>query len=150
MAEQASPRVAYGEALVELGEAREDIVVLGADLCGSTKTSLFQKKFPQRHFNFGIAEQNMTAAAAGLAHSGKTVFASTFAVFATGRVYDHIRQSIAYTKANVKIVATHAGLTVGPDGATHQMIEDLALMSAIPGMIVISPADAIEAGKATV
>ncbi|MBP6933263.1 MAG: transketolase family protein, partial [Candidatus Methanofastidiosum sp.] len=126
------PRDAYGEILSELGETRKDIVVLDADLSSSTKTSSFGKKFPDRFFNVGIAEQNMIGIAAGLSTTGKTVFASSFAMFAVGRVYDQIRQSIAYSKMNVKIVATHAGITVGEDGVSHQMIEDISLMCALP------------------
>ncbi len=143
-----SQRKAFGQALVELGRDRNDIVVLNADLSSSTKTIEFANEFPERHFNFGIAEQNMMSTAAGLAAAGKTVFVSTFAVFGTGRVYDQIRQSIAYPKLNVKIVVTHAGITVGGDGATHQIAEDIALMMVLPNMTVIVPADAIETSKA--
>jgi transketolase len=143
-----SQRKAYAGALVELGRDRNDIVVLNADLSSSTKTIEFANEFPERHFNFGIAEQNMVSTAAGLAAAGKTVFVSTFAVFGTGRVYDQIRQSIAYPKLNVKIVVTHAGITVGGDGATHQIAEDIALMMVLPNMSVIVPADAIETSKA--
>lgn len=139
-----SQREYWAKALVELGKKRKDIVVLSADLSSSVKTSLFAKDFPERHFNVGIAEQNMMSIAAGLAACGKTAFASTFAAFGTGRVYDQIRQSIAYPKLNVKIIATHAGITVGGDGATHQIVEDLALMRALPNMTVIVPADAPE------
>jgi transketolase len=121
--------------------------VVNADLSSSTKTNAFAKEFPERHFNFGIAEQNMMSTAAGLAAAGKVVFASTFAVFGTGRVYDQIRQSIAYPKLNVKIIATHAGITVGGDGATHQITEDVALMRVLPNMTVIVPADALETEK---
>lgn len=142
-----SQRMAYAEALVQLGRERNDIVVLNADLSSSTKTGEFSREFPERHFNIGIAEQNMMSTAAGLAAAGKTVFASTFAVFGTGRVYDQIRQSIAYPKLNVKIVVTHAGITVGGDGATHQITEDIALMMVLPNMTVIVPADAIETEK---
>jgi transketolase len=145
---QESQRDAYAETLVELGKERNDIVVLSADLSSSVKTSKFAKHFPERHFNIGIAEQNMVSMAAGMAAAGKTVFVSTFAIFGTGRVYDQIRQSVAYPKLNVKIVLTHAGITVGGDGATHQMIEDLALMRVLPNMTVISPADAVETRKA--
>lgn len=137
-------REAYGETLVELGRERPEIVVLDADLSSSTMTSKFAKEFPERFFNFGIAEANMMGAAAGLARSGKVPFASTFAVFASGRAYDQIRQSIAYPGFNVKIAASHGGLTVGPDGASHQALEDIALMRVIPGMTVIVPADAEE------
>ncbi|MFO7152102.1 MAG: transketolase family protein [Bacillota bacterium] len=141
-------RDAYGKALAELGEEIKDIVVLDADLSKSTKTSVFAKKFPERFFNMGIAEQNLMATAAGLATCGKIPFASTFAVFATGRAFDQVRNSICYPKLNVKIAATHAGITVGEDGATHQSIEDLALMRALPNMTVICPADEVETRKA--
>jgi len=143
-----SQRNFFAKALVELGRERKDIVVLSADLSTSVKTSVFEKEFPERHFNVGIAEQNMMSISAGLAGSGKKVFASTFAVFGTGRVYDQIRQSIAYPKLNVKIVASHAGITVGGDGATHQICEDIALMRGLPNMSVVVPADAIETYKA--
>ncbi len=139
-----SPRKAYGETLVALGREREDIVVLDADLSTSTKTAMFGKEFPDRFFNVGLQEQNMMGIAAGLARSGKTVFASSFAVFATGRAYDQVRQSIAYPKLNVNIVATHGGVTVGEDGASHQMIEDIGLMCGLPNMRVIVPVDANE------
>ncbi len=144
-----SQRKEYGKALVELGRSRGDIVVLDADLSGSTRTADFGKEFPERFFNVGIAEQNMIGTAAGLAASGKTVFASTFAVFATGRCFDQIRQSVAYPKMNVKIAATHAGISVGGDGASHQTMEDIALMHTLPNMTVVVPADAMEAFKAT-
>ncbi|MDH7508447.1 MAG: transketolase family protein [Methanomassiliicoccales archaeon] len=144
----ASQRKEYGRALVEIGEMRPDVVVLDADLSTSTRTADFAKKFPNRFFNCGIAEQNMMGTAAGLAASGKIVFASSFAVFATGRCWDQIRQSIAYTKFNVKIVATHAGITVGGDGASHQTAEDIALMRTLPNMTVVVPADAPETYKA--
>jgi transketolase len=144
-----SQRKEYGKALVELGRSRADIVVLDADLSGSTRTIDFGKEFPERFFNVGIAEQNMIGTAAGLAASGKTVFASTFAVFATGRCFDQIRQSVAYPKMNVKIAATHAGISVGGDGASHQTMEDIALMHTLPNMTVVVPADAMEAFKAT-
>jgi transketolase len=137
-------RDAYGEALAELGAVNENIVVLEADLSKSTKTSDFKKVYPERFFNMGIAEQNMIGTAAGFAAAGKTPFASTFAVFAAGRAYDQIRNSIAYPNLNVKIAATHAGLTVGEDGGSHQMLEDIALMRALPNMTVIVPADGIE------
>lgn len=143
-----SQRKQYGKALVQLGKERGDIVVLDADLSSSTRTSDFAAAFPERFFNVGIAEQNMMDTAAGLASSGKTVFASTFAVFGTGRCYDQIRQSIAYPKLNVKIVASHAGITVGGDGASHQIIEDIALMRVLPNMTVIVPVDAPETYKA--
>ena len=149
MWEMASPRVAFGKELVEIGKENSDLVVLGADLSSSTKTSYFEKEFPERFFNCGIAEANMMGVSSGLAASGKVVVASTFAVFATGRCYDQIRQSIAYPRLNVKIVASHAGITVGGDGASHQTAEDIALMKVIPNMRVVVPADAIEAKKAT-
>ena len=137
-------RDAYGEALAELGAVNENIVVLEADLSKSTKTCDFRKVYPERFINVGIAEQNMLGIAAGLAAAGKVPFASTFAVFAAGRAYDQIRNSIAYPNLNVKIAATHAGLTVGEDGGSHQMLEDIALMCALPNMTVIVPADGIE------
>ena len=137
-------RDAYSSALIELGYKNPDIVVLDADLALSTKTKRFGTVFPDRFFDMGIAEANMMDVAAGLAACGKIVFASTFAVFATGRCYDSIRQSIAYPELNVKIVATHAGISVGGDGASHQMLEDIALMRVLPNMTVIAPADATE------
>jgi transketolase len=139
-----SQRKQYGRALVELGKERSDLVVLDADLSSSTRTADFASAFPERFFNCGIAEQNMIDTAAGLAASGKTVFVSTFAVFGTGRCYDQIRQSVAYPKLNIKIVASHAGITVGGDGASHQIIEDIALMRVLPNMTVIVPVDANE------
>src|SRR5690554_2663311 len=142
-------REAYGKALAQLGAENEHIVVLDADLSGSTKTALFAKEFPHRFFNIGIAETDMVGTAAGLAAAGKIPFASTFAVFASGRSYDQIRTSIAYPNLNVKIAATHAGLTVGEDGATHQMNEDIALMRALPNLTVLVPADAPEAAAMT-
>ncbi|MCU0860924.1 MAG: transketolase family protein [Methanomassiliicoccales archaeon] len=145
----ASQRKEYGRALVELGKSRKDVVVLDADLSGSTRTADFAKEFPEHFFNCGIAEQNMMGVAAGLAASGKVVFASTFAVFATGRCWDQIRQSIAYPKLNVKICATHAGITVGGDGASHQTGEDVALMRTLPNFTVGVPSDAAEAFKMT-
>lgn len=145
MANMIATRDAYGEALRELGNKNKDIVVLDADLSGSTKTALFKEAFPERFFNVGIAEQNLIATAAGLATTGKIPFASTFAVFAAGRAFEIIRNSVCYPKLNVKIAATHAGLTVGEDGATHQAIEDLSLMRSLPNMVVLSPADGIEA-----
>lgn len=145
MTNMKATREAYGEALKELGPINQDIVVLDADLSGSTKTALFGKEYPERFFNVGIAEQNLMGTAAGLAASGKIPFASTFAVFATGRAYEVIRNSIAYPQLNVKIAATHAGLTVGEDGATHQALEDIGLMRGLPDMVVLCPADAIEA-----
>lgn len=141
MSEKMATRQAYGEVLLELGEKNQNIVVLDADLSKSTMTTYFAGKYPERFFNMGISEQNLYGVAAGLAHSGKTVFASTFAMFAAGRAFEIIRNSIGYTKANVKICATHAGITVGEDGGSHQAIEDLALMRTIPGMIVINPSD---------
>jgi transketolase len=138
-----SQRQAYGETLVKLGSDRR-IVVLDADLSSSTHTIMFQRAYPDRFFNMGIQEQNMVGVAAGLAMSGKIPFASSFAVFVVGRAYDVIRQSIAYTNANVKIVATHGGITVGEDGATHQMLEDLGIMCGLPNFRVIAPADAQE------
>ena len=143
-----SQRSYWSRALVELGLQRQDIVALTADLASSVKTDGFEKKFPERHFNVGIAEANMMSIAAGLATTGKVAFASTFAAFGTGRVYDQIRQSIAYPKVNVKIIATHAGITVGGDGATHQIVEDIAIMSALPNMTVLIPADAPETYRA--
>ena len=147
MSKQAT-RDAYGLALVELGKENENIVVLDADLSKSTKTCNFKDAYPERFFNMGIAEQNLMGVAAGLAAAGKVPFASSFAVFATGRAYDQIRNSIAYPKLNVKIAATHAGLTVGEDGGSHQMLEDIALMRALPNMTVIVPADSVEAAAA--
>ena len=140
-------RQAYGEALVELGKINKDIVVLDADLTKSTKTSMFQKEFPERHFNVGIAEADLMGTAAGLATCGRIPFASTFAVFAAGRGFEQIRNTIAYPKLNVKIAPTHAGISVGEDGGSHQSIEDIAIMRAIPGMVVLSPADAVETKK---
>ena len=137
-------RDAYGEALVELGGINEDVVVLDADLSGSTKTKDFQKAYPERFFNMGIAEQNLMGVASGLAASGKKPFASTFAVFATGRAYDQIRNAICYPNLGVKVAATHAGITVGEDGGSHQMLEDINLMRGLPNMQVFVPADAAE------
>lgn len=148
MSKKIATRDAYGEALVEMGEKDLRIVVLDADLSKSTKTAKFGELFPERFFNMGIAEADMMGTAAGLAASGLIPFASTFAVFATGRVFDQIRSSIAYPSLNVKIVATHAGITVGEDGASHQAVEDIALMRALPNMTVIVPADAWETKKA--
>ncbi|NLV88402.1 MAG: transketolase family protein [Tissierellia bacterium] len=144
MTKMMATRDAYGEALKELGEINENIVVLDADLSGSTKTSVFQKAFPNRFFNVGIAEQNLIGTAAGLATAGKIPFASSFAMFATGRAFEIIRNSVCYPKLNVKIAATHAGLTVGEDGATHQALEDISVMRSLPNMVVLCPADAIE------
>ncbi len=147
MADKIATRQAYGEILVELGNQNENIVVLDADLSKSTMTTHFEKACGGRFFNVGIAEQNLYGVAAGMAASGKTVFASTFAMFAAGRAYEIIRNSIGYARLNVKICATHAGVTVGEDGGSHQAIEDMALMRAIPGMIVLNPADAVSARK---
>ena len=139
----------YGKALVDLAAVRDDIVVLDADLAGSTKTSDFKNAAPERFVEIGIAEQNMIGVASGLAASGKTVFASTFAVFATGRCWEQIRLAVAYPKQNVKIVSTHCGISVGEDGASHQGLEDISIMRSIPNMVVVSPADAYEAYAAT-
>jgi len=144
MAGKIATREAYGEKLAELGEDIR-IVVLDADLSKSTKTDTFRKKHPERFINMGIAEANMMATAAGIASCGKIVFASTFAMFASGRAFEQVRNSICYPSLNVKIGATHAGLTVGEDGASHQTIEDIALMRVLPNMVVLSPADAVEA-----
>ena len=144
MSEMKALRDAYGEGIAELGEEFDNLFVLDADLTKSTKTEVFKKKFPERFINCGIAEGNMMSVASGLATCGNIVFASTFAMFAAGRAYEQIRNSIAYPRTNVKIVATHAGLTVGEDGATHQCLEDMALMRTIPGMTVISPSDAVQ------
>jgi len=143
-----SIRAAYGKTLVELGKTNENIVVLDADLACSTQTIQFGKEFPERFFNMGIAEQDMMATAAGLASQGKTAFASTFAMFATGRTYDQIRNSICYPQFDVKIVATHGGITVGEDGASHQALEDVSLMRGLPHMTVIIPADCKECEEA--
>ena len=144
MADKKATRESYGKALVDLGE-KYDFLVLDADLAAATKTGMFKKKFPERFFDCGIAEGNMMSVAAGIASTGKTVFASSFAMFAAGRAFEQVRNSIGYPHLNVKIGATHAGITVGEDGATHQCNEDLALMRTIPGMTVICPADATEA-----
>ena len=144
MADKKATREAYGTALAELGE-KYDFLVLDADLAAATKTGMFKKKYPERFFDCGIAEGNMMSVAAGIAATGKVVFASTFAMFAAGRAFEQVRNSIGYPHLNVKIGATHAGITVGEDGATHQCNEDIALMRTIPGMTVISPADATEA-----
>ena len=141
-------RDSYGNALVELGKAHDDLIVLDADLAGATKTCIFQKEFPERHWDCGIAECNMTGIAAGLATCGKVPFISSFAMFAAGRNYEQVRNSIGYPHLNVKIGATHAGISVGEDGATHQCLEDLSLMREIPGMVVINPSDDIEARAA--
>ena len=147
MAEKIATRMAFGQELAEQG-AREDIVVLDADLSRSTMTAIFGEKYPDRHFNCGIAEGNMMSTAAGMASCGKKVFAASFAMFASGRAFEQIRNSIAYPGLNVTVVGTHAGVTVGEDGATHQCCEDIALMRTIPGMVVINPADDVEARAA--
>ena len=147
MAEKIATRQAYGEILKVLGKEYPNLIVMDADLSGSTKTAEFKKVFPERFFNFGIAEQNMYAQAAGMALSGKIVCASTFAMFATGRAFEIVRNAIGYTRANVKVCATHAGITVGEDGASHQTFEDIALMRTIPGMTVVNPSDAVSAKK---
>jgi len=148
MAEKIATREAYGNTLAEIGEKYPDIVVLDADLSKSTFTYKFGEKYPERFFNMGIAEANLTSVSAGLAACGKIPFISTFAIFATGRAFDQVRNSIAYPNLNVKIAATHAGISVGEDGASHQSVEDIALMRSIPGMTVISPADGIETNLA--
>ena len=145
MADKIATREAYGNALAELGALNKDVVVLDADLAEATKTISFKKKFPDRFFDCGIAENNMMSVAAGLATTGKIPFASTFAMFAAGRSFDQVRNSIGYPHLNVKICATHGGVSVGEDGATHQCCEDMALMRTIPGMVVMNPSDAIEA-----
>ena len=141
-------RESYGNALAELGKEHEDIVVLDADLAAATKTGVFKKAFPERHIDCGIAESNMMGVAAGIAATGKVPFASSFAMFAAGRAFEQVRNSIGYPKLNVKIGATHAGISVGEDGATHQCNEDIALMRTIPGMVVINPSDDVEAKAA--
>ncbi len=141
-------RDSYGNALVELGREHDNVVVLDADLAGSTKTAVFRKEFPERHYNAGIAECNMMGVAAGLATTGMVPYASTFAMFAAGRAYEQVRNSIGYPHLNVKIGATHAGISVGEDGASHQCNEDIALMRTIPGMVIINPADDVEARAA--
>src|SRR5574344_2307154 len=138
----------YGDALVELGKEADNLYVLDADLAEATKTCIFKKAFPERHIDCGIAECNMMGIAAGLAATGKVPFASSFAMFAAGRAFEQIRNSIGYPHLNVKIGATHAGVSVGEDGATHQCLEDLALMRTIPGMVVMNPADDVEARAA--
>jgi len=147
MSEKRATREAYGEALAEFG-AKYDFLVLDADLSKSTKTDTFKKKFPDRFINMGIAEANMISTAAGIATCGKTVFASSFAMFAAGRAFEQVRNSVAYPHLNVKIGATHAGISVGEDGATHQCLEDIAIMRTLPGMTIINPADATEARAA--
>ncbi|RJP66790.1 MAG: transketolase family protein [Candidatus Abyssobacteria bacterium SURF_17] len=146
--EKIATRDAYGDALVRLGERNPNIVVLDADLAKSTKTIKFKKKFPERFFDLGIAEADMMGTAAGLAAAGKVAFASTFAIFATGRAWEQIRNSICYTNLHVTVAASHAGIAVGPDGSSHQSIEDIALMRVIPNMKVVVPADAVETDKA--
>lgn len=143
MADKIATRVAYGKALAEFGRDNK-IVVMDADLSKSTNTAMFKKEFPDRFINTGIAEGNMISTAAGIASTGKTVFASSFAMFASGRAFEQIRNSVAYPKLNVKIAATHAGVTVGEDGATHQCLEDIGIMRTIPGMVILNPADAVE------
>ena len=145
----ASLRDAYGKALVELGERDPRLVVFDAGLSGSTRTKLFGQRFPDRFFNVGVMDQSMMSMAAGVAMGGRTVYASTFAVFAAGQAYNFVRQSICYNRANVKIVATHGGLLVGADGGTHQMVEDIGLMRGLPGMTVLVPADAPSTRAAT-
>ena len=142
--EKIATRQSYGEKLAELGDKYKDIVVFDADLSTATKTSIFAKKYPERFFDMGIAEADMVSTAAGMSTCGKTPYVSTFAMFAAGRAYDQIRNSVCYPNLNVKICATHSGVTVGEDGATHQMLEDLALMRVIPNMTVISPSDDIQ------
>lgn len=148
MMEQLYQRDIYGQTLVELGRKNKDIVVLDADLSCSTRTRLFAKEFPDRFFNFGVAEQNMMATACGFASCAKTVFVSTFAIFATGRAWDQVRNSVAYNNFNIKIVASHAGLTVGPDGSSHQALEDIALMRVIPNMNIVVPCDGPQTAEA--
>jgi transketolase len=148
MAEVVYARDVYGKTLVELGRKDPRVVVLDADLSGSTRTAMFAKEFPKRFFNMGVAEQNMMAMAAGLASCGKIVFASTFSMFASARALDQVRNSVSYNKFNVKIVATHGGLTVGEDGASHQALEDISYMRSIPGMRVLVPCDGPEARDA--
>ncbi|WP_298698484.1 transketolase family protein [uncultured Veillonella sp.] len=141
-------RDSYGNALVELGKEHDDLIVLDADLAGATKTGMFKKAFPERHWDIGIAEANMTGIAAGVAACGKVPFISSFAMFAAGRAYEQVRNAIGYPHLNVKIGATHAGISVGEDGATHQCLEDIGLMREIPGMVVINPSDDVEARAA--
>ena len=143
-------REGYGIGLIQLGKAHDNVVALDADLAGSTKTGMFAKEFPDRHFNCGIAEGDMMSVAAGLAASGMVPFASSFAMFAAGRAYEQIRNSVGYPQLNVKIGASHGGMSVGEDGASHQCCEDFALMRSIPGMVVICPADGVEATAATI
>ena len=148
MPEAKSLRVAYGEALAELGAMNDNVVVLDADLSHATMTSIFAARYPERFFNFGLAEANMMCAAAGIAHSGLIPFASTFALFGTGRAYEQIRNSIAYVNANVKFGLSHSGLSVGEDGGSHQSIEDIALMRVVPNMTIFVPCDSLETKKA--
>ena len=148
MAEKIATRESYGNGLVELGAKYPEIVVLDADLAESTKTVYFKKAYPDRFFDCGIAEQNMVAVAAGLATCGKIPFCSSFAMFASGRAFDQIRNGVAYPKLNVKICATHAGITVGEDGATHQCLEDMGIMRTIPNMVILNPGDDVEAKAA--
>ena len=148
MAESKSMRVAYGEALRDIGGLNEKVVVCDADLAHATMTNIFAEKYPERFFNFGIAEANMTCAAAGMAHSGLIPFISTFALFGTGRAYEQIRNSIAYVNANVKVACSHSGLCVGEDGGSHQTVEDIALMRVVPNMTILVPCDPIETRKA--
>ena len=143
-------REGYGQGLIELGKTRDDVIVLDADLAAATKTGTFKKEFPENFYNCGIAEQNMMSIAAGIASTGKVVFASSFAMFAAGRAFEQVRNSIGYPHLPVNIGATHAGISVGEDGATHQCCEDIALMRTIPGMTIINPADAVEAKAATI
>jgi len=150
LADKIATRDAYGKALLVLGAENPDVVVLDADLSKSTKTADFGKKYPERFFNMGIAEANLMGTAAGLAAAGKIPFASTFAVFATGRAFEQIRNSIAYPNLNVKIAATHAGITVGEDGGSHQAVEDVAIMRAVPNMVVLVPADGEETRQAVI
>ncbi len=142
-------RDGYGQGLIELGRTRDDIIVMDADLAAATKTGAFKKEFPDKFYDCGIAEQNMMSIAAGIAATGKVVFASSFAMFAAGRAFEQVRNSIGYPHLSVNIGATHAGISVGEDGATHQCCEDIALMRTIPGMTIINPADAVEAKAAT-
>lgn len=146
--EKQATRDAYGQALVEMGKMHDNIVVLDADLSKSTKTADFAKTFPERFFNAGIAEQNLMGMSAGLATCGKIVYASTFAIFATGRAFEQVRNSLAYGKLNVKVCATHSGITVGEDGGSHQTVEDIAIMRSIPNMTVVVPADGVSTRKA--
>ncbi len=148
--EKVYSRDTYGKTLLELGKKDKDVIVLDADLSGSTRTSFFRREFPERFFNFGVAEQNMMATAAGLASCGKIVFVSTFAMFATARALDQVRNSICYNNFNVKIVATHSGITVGEDGASHQALEDINFVRAIPNIKIIVPADAPQAKDAVI